>query len=73
MVPETGHSTGLLADLWWWLRTIRRRRHCPHMRLDPIYGDEINHVGGWRLQCRACRRFFDGPVDLAAIRNELEK
>ena len=47
---------------------MRQRRHCAHSRLRPIYGDEINFVGGWRLWCRDCGRFIDGPVSLAAMR-----
>lgn len=41
------------------------RRRCPHASLAGIYGDEINHVGGWRLLCRDCWRYLDGPVSLA--------
>lgn len=44
------------------------RKRCPHSNLGGIYGDEINHVGGWRLWCADCRRFLDGPVSLAASR-----
>lgn len=50
----------------WFGRTARRR--CPHSDLDGIYGDSINHVGGWRLWCRQCKRFLDGPVALARSR-----
>lgn len=46
------------------------RRRCPHEHLTPIYGDTINKVGGWRLFCRDCRRYLDGPVSLAASRPE---
>jgi hypothetical protein len=34
-----------------------------------IYGDEVNAVGGWRLFCRACARFLDGPARLARLRS----
>lgn len=44
----------------WW--------HCPHSDLSPIYGDEIIHVGWFRLQCRQCGRFLNGPVRLAEMR-----
>jgi hypothetical protein len=47
-------------------RTARRR--CPHSDLQGIYGDEIALHGFWRLFCRACRRFIDGPVTLAQSR-----
>ena len=45
-----------------------RRRNCPHSTLRGIYGDEVNHCGGWRLRCLDCRRFVDGPVALAEFR-----
>jgi hypothetical protein len=46
----------------------RERRRCPHSDLRPIYGDEINQVGGSRLQCRTCGQYLDGPVSLARAR-----
>ena len=46
-----------------------QKRRCPHSNLSPIYGDEINHVGGWRLFCRDCGRYIDGPVSLAESRS----
>lgn len=49
----------------------RRRRHCPHVNVDGIYGDEINHVGGYRLVCADCGRYLDGPVSIAVDRTEL--
>lgn len=52
----------------WFGRTARVR--CPHRVLTPIYGDQVNMVGGWRLQCADCYRYLDGPVSLAATRNE---
>ena len=55
-------------DLAWSAARLRWRSHCPHSDLRPIYGDEINYVGGWRLQCRDCARFLDGPVRLAEFR-----
>lgn len=48
------------------------RRRCPHAHLEPIYGDRINQVGGWRLRCHNCRRYLDGPVTLADHRNNQE-
>lgn len=48
---------------------LKRRLHCPHSRLDPIYGDEIRFVGYYRLQCLDCRAFLDGPVKLAKMRS----
>jgi len=52
----------------WFGRHARRR--CPHRTLTGIYGDAINHVGGWRLYCNACRRYLDGPVSFAGVRME---
>lgn len=46
----------------------RLRRHCPHSDLIGIYGDLVNAVGGWRLRCRDCGRYLDGPVSLAKSR-----
>jgi hypothetical protein len=40
-----------------------RDRHCRHDNVRGIYGDEINHVGGWRNQCLDCTRYLDGPVE----------
>lgn len=48
--------------LKWWQFT--RRSHCPHSNLLGIYGDEINRVGGYRLQCASCGKYLDGPVSL---------
>lgn len=48
----------------WW-RSLRKWRRCPHVHLNGIYGDEINFVGGWRLQCGDCGRYLDGPVSLS--------
>lgn len=47
-------------------RTARRR--CPHSDLTGIYGDEIIAAAWYRLFCRGCRRFIDGPVSLAQSR-----
>ncbi len=52
-----------------WLERRKRRRYCPHERLRGIYGDEINHVGGYRLACRDCGSLLDGPVSLAEKRS----
>ena len=38
---------------------------CPHVRISGIYGDEINHCGGYRLSCDDCGRLLDGAVSLA--------
>lgn len=40
----------------------RAWRRCPHIRLRGIYGDEINHSAGYRLECVVCGRLLDGPV-----------
>lgn len=50
-----------------WFGTFARRR-CPHSRLTGIYGDPVNHNGGWRLACLGCGRYIDGPVNLARWR-----
>jgi hypothetical protein len=57
------------------LLTKRSARNCPHSNLRGIYGDEVNHTGGfYRLQCMDCWRFLDGPVVLAEMRkNELQE
>lgn len=44
------------------------RKRCPHSNLTGIYGDRINHVGGWRLWCGDCGRYLDGSVMLAKSR-----
>lgn len=43
--------------------------HCPHQYMRGVSGDEINHVGGWRLQCLVCERYLDGPASLANCSN----
>lgn len=43
---------------------------CPHSNLRGIYGDEINAVGGFRLQCRDCGSYLYGPVILARLRED---
>lgn len=46
--------------------TMEARRHCPHMDIRGIYGDEINHTPGCRrLQCMDCGRLLDGPASIA--------
>lgn len=57
----------LAAMAYYWGR-FEGNYTCPHSDLQPIYGDRINHVGGYRLQCRTCARFLDGPVSLAEAR-----
>lgn len=44
------------------MRLISR---CPHSQKTGIYGDEINHNGGYRLRCDNCGLLLDGPVSLA--------
>lgn len=44
---------------------IRSWRRCPHASIRGIYGDEINHSAGYRLECEDCGRLLDGPVSLA--------
>jgi len=51
--------------MWAWLRNRRKWRHCPHITIVGIYGDLINHFGGYRLVCKDCDRLLDGPVEIA--------
>lgn len=44
---------------------MRLFNRCPHMAIRAIHGDEINHLGGYRLACLDCGRLLDGPEDLA--------
>ena len=37
---------------------------CPHVSISGIYGDEINHCGGYRPSCDDCGRLLDGAVSL---------
>lgn len=49
----------------WW-KEIRRWRHCPHERLQDIYGDQVFHTPGYRrLRCKDCGRALDGPVAIS--------
>ena len=52
------------------VRRWRRRLHCPHSRLDPIYGVAIRFVGYFRLYCLDCGAYLDGPVKLARWRRD---
>lgn len=46
------------------LRNLRKRRHCPHLRTVGIYGDEIIHCGYFRLRCLDCgQRLRGSPND----------
>lgn len=47
---------------------MRIKNRCPHVNVRGIYGDEVNHRGGYRLQCRDCGRLLDGPVSIAVER-----
>lgn len=48
----------------WW-------RHCPHVNIRGIYGDEINHTPkNRRLECADCGQLLDGPVSLATAGKE---
>ena len=46
----------------------RDRRHCPHVHLRAIYGDEIVQAGYRRNHCLDCGRLLDGPVLVAVTR-----
>ena len=45
----------------------RKRRRCPHVRLNGVYGDAI-HALNARLMCLDCGALLDGPVKLAEWR-----
>lgn len=48
----------------------RDKRHCAHIHVRGIWGDEINHTpGGRRLECLDCGRLLDGPVLVAMLRS----
>jgi hypothetical protein len=56
-----------------WRAARRFRRHCPHSRLSAIYGDRIRMTRAcWRLRCRDCGQFVDGPTALADTRRRAE-
>ena len=47
----------------------RDRKHCPHIHVRGIYGDEITRTPGWRRnQCLDCGQHLDGPVLVSVIR-----
>lgn len=48
-----------------WFRGSR----CPHENLSGIYGDSINHCGGYRIRCQDCKELLDGPVSIVHARN----
>lgn len=50
----------------WW--EFRRRYHCPHERLDGIYGDAIQYFGWRRNLCADCGKTLDGPVSISQSR-----
>lgn len=54
-------------------RTIFRKRHCPHVHLQGLYGDVINATGGYRLQCTDCWTYLEGPVSLSWVDRDPEK
>lgn len=59
---------GVGAIKWW---HFSKRRHCPHVRLRGIYGDEINHTPGYRRnECLDCGRLLDGPVSISVSRRD---
>lgn len=54
-----------------WIDRWFNRRHCPHVDVRGIYGDEINHTpGNFRMQCRGCGRYLDGPVSISVERGD---
>lgn len=47
-------------------KKLTKWRHCSHVRITGIHGDEILHTPGYRhLACLDCGRLLDGPVELA--------
>lgn len=53
----------------WW--QIGKRRHCPHVRVRGIYGDQINHTPGYRRNlCVDCGQLLDGPVSISVERGD---
>lgn len=58
---------------YWGFFGRQARRRCPHSELSPIYGDDINRVGGWRLRCNGCARYLDGNVRLVFDRETEER
>lgn len=46
----------------------RDRKHCPHIHVRGIYGDEIPRSGYRRNHCLDCGRMLDGPVLVSVIR-----
>lgn len=54
----------------WWAFT--RRAACPHVEIQSISGDQANYTPRFsRMRCRRCRRYLDGPVQIALDRREL--
>lgn len=49
------------------IRAWRKRRRCPHVHLNGIYGDAALHLDA-RLECLDCRALLEGPVKLAEWR-----
>lgn len=56
----------------WW--QFRKRRHCPHVRVIGVYGDDIRFApGNRRNYCCDCGRWLDGPVSIAGYRDLLRE
>lgn len=56
-----------MSTIRWW--QFLKRRHCPHVRVQGIYGDAINHTPGFRRNyCLDCGRLLDGPVSISVQR-----
>ena len=49
----------------------KQRKRCPHVDVIGIYGDAINHCGGYRNFCRDCGRYLDGQVSISVDRQGL--
>lgn len=49
----------------------KQRKRCPHVDVIGIYGDAINHCGGYRNFCRDCGRYLDGQVSISVDRQAL--
>lgn len=46
---------------------MNKWKHCPHVHIRGIYGDEIIAVGWYRLECLDCGQLLDGPVSLSRV------
>lgn len=50
----------------------RKWRHCPHVNIRGIYGDEIIAKLWYRLECVDCGNLLEGPVSLSTVNRRVE-